>query len=153
MTRLRWRRLGLLAATVALPSAILVGVQAASYADEEPKVDVDGTICWEKGSAPGQRPVVVVSLPHTVKHPVTVVFDTSDGTAVAPDDYIAQHGVTVTIPANTLSVEVPLTIVADGIVEPDEWFKVTISKATGAGIGRASAAVTIKDGSPPGDPK
>lgn len=153
MTRLR-RRLGVLAATVLLPWALVVGTAGPSLADGEPRLELNGTICWEKGPGnPAPRPFVTITLSKVSKYPVSVVLGTVDGTAVAPDDYRALHGVTVTIPPDTLRVEVPVDIVADKVVEPEEHFKVTISKPVGAVIGQGSAAVVIRDGSQPAGQK
>jgi hypothetical protein len=149
--RLR-RRLAAAAVTVALPVAGLVAVAPPSYGDEEPKkpiIKADGTICWEKRRPGAPRPYVVVSLSEVAKDPITVLFDTRDGTAVAPDDYTAIKQLKVTIPAGATSVEVPLDIVDDNVREPDEWFTVTISRPSSGSIGKGTAAVIIKDGGPP----
>jgi hypothetical protein len=146
------RRFAVAAAAVALPaSAIFLG-QTASYAGDEPGGPVfstEGTICWEKGQTPTQRPVVTVYLNDVTKDPVSVVLDTADGTAIAPDDYAAIRGQVVTIPAGASRVEVPLTIRPDAVVEPNEWFSVTISKPSAGRIGKGTATVVIQDGSPP----
>lgn len=153
MTRLR-RRLGVLAATVALPAALVLAVTHPSLADGGTTASVNGTICWEKTAGdPTQPPFITITLTVPSKYPVTVVLDSVDGTAVAPDDYLPLRGVTVTIPPNTTSVQVPIDIVADSVVEPDEHFKVTISKPVNAVIGQGSDAVIIKDGSPPANQK
>lgn len=150
-TRRRLRRtLAAVAATIALPVATVVA-PAAAHADGGPGgivVSTDGTICWEKGGA-GNRPTVIVRLSEIAKDPVTVVLDTVNGTAVAPDDYVAISGLLVTVPAGASSVQVPLDIVADAVVEPDEWFFVSLSKPSVGQIGKNPATVIIKDGAPP----
>ena len=150
-TRRRLRRtLAAVAATIALPVAAAVAPTAA-HAGGGPSgivVHADGTICWEKGGR-GNRPTVIVRLSEIAKDPVTVVLDTIDGTAVAPDDYAAIKSRLVTVPAGASSVQVPLDIVADGVVEPDEWFFVSLSKPSVGQIGKNPATVIIKDGAPP----
>jgi hypothetical protein len=147
-TRRRLRRtLAAVAATIALPVATVVA-PAAAHADGGIVVSTDGTICWEKGGT-GNRPTVIVRLSEIAKDPVTVVLDTVNGTAVAPDDYVAISGLLVTVPAGASSVQVPLDIVADAVVEPDEWFFVSLSKPSVGQIGKNPATVIIKDGAPP----
>jgi len=140
-------------AVLALPAAAIFVAPAAGYGCcSDPSgvvVSTDGTICWEKGGTPTQRPVIVVSMLTIAKDPVSVLLDTTDGTAVAPDDYAAVKGLKVTIPAGVLRVEVPLSIRADAVAEPDEYFTVTISQPSSGRIGKGSASVVIQDGSPP----
>jgi hypothetical protein len=44
---------------------------------------------------------------------------------------------------------VPLGIASDDLVEPDEWFFVSLSKPSAGQIGKNPATVTIKDGAEP----
>ncbi|MFI6761646.1 Calx-beta domain-containing protein [Micromonospora sp. NPDC050417] len=161
MTRTRWR-VGRLAATVVIPTALLGLTPAASHAccdpeDDRVLVSVNGTICWEQIPADvpattaerGGTAIVTVTLSQPLKEPVTVLFRTTDGTAVAPDDYIAIGQRRVTIPAGAKGVEVPVQIQADNRREPDEWFGVTISDPSTGTIGQGRAEVVIKDGAPP----
>jgi hypothetical protein len=149
------RRLAAAAATVVLPAAGLFAAPTAGYGCcDEPKprgpiINTDGTICWEKGGPGGRRQFVVVYASEVAKDPITVIFNTVDGTAVAPDDYTAIKGQRVTIPAGASSVEVPLDIKSDNITEPDEVFYVTISKPSVGQIGKGRGTVIIKDGGPP----
>lgn len=147
------RRLVVGAVTLSLPAlAVFAAPAAALGCCGNPSgviVNTDGTICWEKGSTPAERPVVVVSMPTVAKDPVSVLLSTTDGTAVAPADYAAIKGLKVVIPAGVLRVEVPLDIRADGVTEPDEFFTVTISQPSTGQIGKGTAFVVIRDGSPP----
>jgi len=68
-----------------------------------------------------------VALNNPVDVAVTVQFNTSNGTAVAPGDYTAIVNQTVTFPAgSTTSQIVPVTIINDAIVEADEVFNFAI---------------------------
>ncbi|WP_329109587.1 hypothetical protein OG792_12495 [Micromonospora sp. NBC_01699] len=161
MTRLRWR-VGSLAATVVVPTALLGLTPATGHAccdpeDEQVVVSVNGTICWEQTPAntppsvqalPG-RAIVTVTLSQPVTTPVSVTFRTTDGTAVAPADYTAVQQRRVTIPAGSRIVEVPVDIRPDTVREPDEWFNVHISDPSYGEIGQGRATVVIKDGAPP----
>ena len=63
-------------------------------------------------------------------------------------DYEAATG-TVTIPAGTLSVTVPVHVFGDLLDEPDETFTATLSAPVGAAIGDGTATGTIVDDDPP----
>jgi hypothetical protein len=57
-------------------------------------------------------------------------YATADGTAIAPDDYVATSSPPdpiFVIPAGVTRAVVPVTIVRDTVVEPDETFTLTIS--------------------------
>jgi hypothetical protein len=78
-------------------------------------------------------------------HPITVQYDTSDGTATylgGDLDYIPMHG-TLTISANTISETFWVETVGDEVVEPDETFFLTLSNVVGATLGRSQATGTI----------
>ncbi len=79
---------------------------------------------------------------------ITVQVDTTNGSAVAPDDYTAIAGATATILANTTSTTVSVSIVDDGDDEPDEDFTVGLSSPSGAVIGDGSGTGTIQDNDP-----
>jgi len=152
--RLRHRLAAALAALALPASAIFIAPAAGYGCCSDPSgviLRTEGTICWEKGETPTQRPVVVVWIPTAVKYPISVLLDTTDGTAVAPDDYAAVKGLKVTIPAGVLRVEVPLSIRPDGVKEPDEYFTVTISQPSSGQVDKTPAVVVIRDGSPPGE--
>lgn len=74
---------------------------------------------------------------------VTITYSTADGTATAGSDYVAVVGATVTIAAGGLSGNLPVTIYGDTTIEPDETFTVTITGATNATLGTATATGTI----------
>ena len=67
-----------------------------------------------------------VSLAGSVDTPVQVEWATSDGTAIAGEDYAAATG-TATIPANATSTTFTVTVTGDEVDEIDETFYVTIS--------------------------
>ena len=91
-----------------------------------------------------------VTLSATASEPVTVRWDTADGTAQAPADYTAADG-TLTFAAaaagSALTQRFTVAISDDSLDEADETFTVTLSQAAGASatIGTSSATVTIGD--------
>jgi PKD repeat protein len=81
----------------------------------------------------------------TAEQEVTVEWATADGTAIAPDDYLAASG-TAVIGQGETSAEVLVTIVDDEEPEDSESFDVVLSNAVGATLGAASVGtVTIED--------
>jgi hypothetical protein len=81
--------------------------------------------------------------------PVTVSYQTSDGTATAGADYVAAKG-TVTFPP--LETNMPLTVMVLGDIRPEsnERFSVRVTGAAGATIpATADGNVTIVDDDPP----
>ena len=75
---------------------------------------------------------------------VTAHYGTSDGTAVAGQDYRAAAG-GVTIAPGATSAEIAVPVMDDLIDESAETFTMTLSGATGANLGVASAEGTIED--------
>ncbi|MBI3837239.1 MAG: choice-of-anchor D domain-containing protein [Planctomycetia bacterium] len=82
--------------------------------------------------------VVQQAMPQTV----TVAYSTSDGSANAPSDYVAQSGTLTFLPGVT-SQQITIKVVGDTIVESDEDFFVTLSNATNNVIDRAQGVGTI----------
>ena len=91
--------------------------------------------------------VLTVSLSAATDEMVRVRYATVDGTADSTD-YVAAAG-TLTFPAGTTSVRLPVAIKGDALDEPDETFSVDLSDAEHATIGRGRGTVTIIDSDPP----
>ena len=106
-----------------------------SVADAEANEGADAAIEFE------------VSLGRAAKHRVTVDYATSDGTAVAGEDYTATSGTLTFAPGETAkTVSVPL--LDDAIDEGKETFTLTLSNAEGARIVDGEATGTIKNDDP-----
>jgi chitinase len=157
------RRLALVACAAAAPLALFsLGFGSAGAAvslmptnpppppPDKVVIVVYDTVAFEKGHfCQPRRPVIELS--EAVNVPVTVIFNTSDGTATAPEDYTAIRGLKVTIPAGSRRTTVPVEIKADDVKEPDEYLKVTISSPSAGTIAKDSAVIIIKDGEQPPD--
>lgn len=146
------RRFSRLVAAACLALVAVLGATAApGHADEcGPDCLIislhSGPVTWEH---PRDTPnVIVVGLSERMAEPVTFWFQTSDGTATAPADYLAIDRL-VRVPAGELEVAVPVDIVPDRITEPDEFFYATISDPSAGQIGVGQTEVTIRDGAPP----
>ncbi len=73
---------------------------------------------------------VTVTLTGALGSTTTIDYATQDNTAAEGSDYTATSG-TLTIPAGSLSADIPLTILQDSIPEGQESFFVTISNPSG----------------------
>ena len=79
------------------------------------------------------------------RHPVTVEYATSSGTATSGTDFRAESG-TLTFPANSRpNIRVRVLVYDDSDIELDETLTVTLTNPTGATLGNATATGTIKD--------
>ena len=79
---------------------------------------------------------------------VTVDYATADGSATAGADYTAASG-TLTFAAGETAKTVEVAALADTATEGDETFTLTLSNASGATIGTASATGTVANVLPP----
>ena len=91
----------------------------------------------------------VVTVAGSSDRSATVSYATSDGTAVAGEDYRASAGV-LTFAPGASSRTLPVSLVDDGKDEPAETFAMTLSSATNATIDTGTAEGTIidNDGAP-----
>ncbi len=89
---------------------------------------------------------MTISLSATSEKKVTsVTFATSDGTAVAGDDYTATNG-SVSIAAGDNSTSIPITILTDSLDEATEQLTVTLTNPQNAQAGsRMVGTVNISD--------
>lgn len=91
--------------------------------------------------------LIPVRLSFALNRTVTVQYATSDGSAVAPGDYLQRSGV-VTFPAGTTEAAVSVPISGDALDEPHETFVISLSDPDWAVIGQGRATVTITDNDP-----
>ncbi|MBK7030042.1 MAG: tandem-95 repeat protein [Bacteroidales bacterium] len=91
----------------------------------------------------------VASMNTSAQYDIVLSFSTSDGTAVDGNDFTAQAATVVTIAAGTTSVNIPVSILGDLIIEPQESFTgtITLTNANGqqASVGTGTATATIND--------
>jgi Concanavalin A-like lectin/glucanases superfamily/Calx-beta domain len=130
-------------------NATLDGIKFHTYTildDDTAAVSIAATAAnaSETGPVPGN---FRISRPGSAATNVTVNFEVT-GTAAAPGDY-APLGTSVTIPAGTAFVDLPVVPVSDLAVEPGETVVVRLTTAPGAKIVSPSVAtVTIHDDQP-----
>jgi hypothetical protein len=88
--------------------------------------------------------VLAVTLDEPPLQPVTIIWNSESGTAVAGQDFVASSGTASFAIGETLqSISVPL--IDDASVEGTETFLVRLTSATGATLESASASASISD--------
>ncbi|HEY6893728.1 MAG TPA: lamin tail domain-containing protein, partial [Rhodanobacteraceae bacterium] len=83
-----------------------------------------------------------VTLSEAVASDVTFDIATTDGTAVAGTDYVANAVAGATIPAGTTTYAFTVEVSGDTAPEPDETFLVDVSNIAGAGVTTTAAQAT-----------
>lgn len=88
---------------------------------------------------------VTVQLAPTSGVTATVAYSTTDGTAIAGQDYQPVQGV-ITFTAGTTSAVIPISILNDALAEGNEWFHLTLSDpVNGVITGTNPAQIFIVD--------
>ncbi len=113
--------------------------------DDSATVSLAGNVSQSEATTPQ---VFTVNLSNPVDVPVTVVFNTSDGTATAGSDYTAVTNQTVTFLAGTTTAQVVnVTVNNDAVAEDDEVFNVGIGTLAASGrnvtLGTSTGTGTI----------
>jgi uncharacterized spore protein YtfJ len=85
-----------------------------------------------------------VSLSKASSDAVTVVYRTSDRSATAGSDYMENVG-SVRIPAGETTASVPVTVVGDAQIEPDETLALEITNVFGGTGGGAGTGTIVND--------
>ena len=99
------------------------------------------TVTEDSGAA-----VVIVQRnpPHGLL-PVTVAYQTADGSAQTATDYQGGNGL-LTIPAGSSAISLTIPLIDDGVIEGDEHFVLALSTATNAQLqAPVTATITIVD--------
>jgi murein DD-endopeptidase MepM/ murein hydrolase activator NlpD len=98
-----------------------------------------------EGNTQTQMLVFTVSLSRASEQSVSVSYITSNGTAIAGQDYQAANG-TLTIPVGQTTGTITILVIGDTEMEPDEIFTLTLFNPTGGAVlGTTSATGTILD--------
>ena len=108
--------------------------------EPEPQLSIAGAEVDE-----GEAVQFVVSLVPASGKPVTVSYETADGTAEAGEDYTAVSATTLTFTAGETAKTVSVATVEDTRNEDQEAFTVTLSGQTNAALGTSIATGTIDD--------
>ena len=130
--------------------ALLCSAVEPAFAQDLPKLSVADETADETADTVDQTDATldfVVSLSASASGEVTVDYATSDGTAVAVDDYEAASG-TLTFAAGTVEQTISVSLVDDSLDELQETLDLTLSDPVGATIDDGVATGTIKDDDP-----
>ena len=95
-----------------------------------------------EGNSGASELAFTVSLSAATSGPVTVAYATTNGTAKAGQDYVAQSGL-LTFAAGETSKVIRVQVTGDTAVEANETLKVSLTSPTGATIRDGSALGTI----------
>ena len=110
--------------------------------DDDPFINIATTTA---GSEDNATVNVTISLSATSEKVTSVTFSSSDGTAIAGDDYTATNG-SVSIAAGDNSTSIPITILTDSLDEATEQLSVTLTNPQNAQAGsRMVGTVNISD--------
>jgi hypothetical protein len=109
--------------------------------DALPSLSIGGVASLEgnSGTTPASFPV---TLSAASGRAVQVTYATSNGSAIAGQDYVTASG-TLTIPAGQTSATVAVQIVGELVFEPNETFTVTLSSPVNATLATAQGVGTI----------
>jgi hypothetical protein len=117
------------------------GVGTITDNDPPPSLSIDDVTADEGAGTM----TFTVSLSATSGQAVNVDFATTDGSAVAPDDYTSTAG-TLTIPADSLSGTITVPIIDDALSESAEIFTVDLSNPVNATLADSQGVGTITPG-------
>ncbi|MFT6955878.1 MAG: carbon monoxide dehydrogenase subunit G, partial [Halieaceae bacterium] len=106
---------------------------------EPPTISINDDVVTE-----GDVAVVTISLSKVWDQPITVSYQTADGSADAGDDYNPTSG-TVTFAPGITSIDVPVSTNTDELDEPTENLFVNLSGAIGATIADPQGEIQIVD--------
>lgn len=113
-------------------------------------IDDDGAPSLFIAGAQGMEPGTVsflVQLTSVSAETVTVDWETDDGSAQAPGDYLGGTG-TLTFDPGTTSRTIDIAVQEDSLNEAEETFLVRLANAAGATLINTSATGTIRDDDP-----
>lgn len=119
--------------------------------DPPPVVGMHDTLTYESY----RQAVVRIGLSMPAGVPVTVTYETRNGTAMAPADYTAVNNGSVTFAPGEQTKYITIPVVLDNLTEPTEQFRLYLTNATNAMLidipsraGRREARVNIVNGIP-----
>lgn len=97
-----------------------------------------------EGDATGGELSFVVTLSQAVTRPVSVTYQTVDGTATDGSDFVGAAGI-LTFDPGAINGAIPISVIGDLLDEIDETLTLEIGSPQGATIGQATAVGTILD--------
>lgn len=117
--------------------------QGTIQTDESIAISI-GDVTAPEGTGPSTAFGFTAALSHRSGAPVSVSYQTADGTATAGADYTGKSGI-LTIPAGDSLGLITVNVVGDATVEPDETFFVNLSNPSNATIADGQGLGTIQN--------
>lgn len=112
--------------------------------DPSPILSITDVSTPEGGQGQTRTVTFVVSLSESSGREVAVSFETEDGSAIAPGDYVGRSGTLLFAPGQT-SKSVAIKVKGDGSAEGNEVFALALRGAVNATIADDTGAATIVD--------
>ena len=130
-------------------ASIADGEAVVTIADDDIGISV-GDVYIHEGDARTKTVLWPITLSTASTKNVTVRYATVDGTATAPEDYVAKAPTAVTIKAGSTVAWVPIVVRGDNVAEPTETFGLVLSSPVNAVIvdGTGVAQFTDDDAPP-----
>ena len=114
--------------------------------DDEPTMSIDSPSVAEGAAGTTATLTFTVSLGAASAEAVTVAYAAATGgTATAGTDYAAPASGTLTIAAGDTGATIAVTVIGDGVDEPDETILMTLGEPAGATLGTGTGTGTITD--------
>lgn len=129
---------GAINATIAKPR----GTATITDDDPTPTVSINDVSLPEGASGSTKTFVFELTLSAASARPVTVEWSTSNGTALAPTDYLAGSGTVTFLPGDTKRT-IGISVLGNNVVEPNETFNVTLATPVNATIADGTGVGTI----------
>lgn len=98
-----------------------------------------------EGNAGNTATTFTVTLSAASGQPVTVSYQTANGTAMGGSDFTAVPATTLMFAPGETSKQFTVNVTGDTTAEPNETFTVTLSSPTNATLGTATATATIQN--------
>lgn len=89
-----------------------------------------------------------ITLSAATAEPVTVAWDTADGTATAGTDYVSVAGGMLTLPPGATTAALTVSVSGERVFEADEWFAVNLRSPNNAIVTDATGIATIVNNDP-----
>ncbi len=110
-----------------------------------PDISITDTISTVEGTLQEHKVIIPVTLSAATDKQVSLLWSTSDNTAIAGEDYLAANGSYLVFAPGETTKNIEVQIFADSTYEPDETFSVTISNVKNAVVKSYRTTVTIKN--------
>lgn len=108
-----------------------------------PDISLPATLNSQEGTAQQLKATIAVTLSQSTDQQVSFTWSTSDGTAIAGEDYTAVTGSIVAFAPGETTKNIEVVLANDSTYEPDETFFVTISEVKNAIVTVYRTMVTI----------